>query len=114
MNGYTEIQREWLTEDLAQIRRYFPGATLLGTLDTPFDLEIRVKSQEVREETALRHDNKPVRSAGASEKNERTARAAADKAAGEVRVVHERQRYGHPKRSELLLQNTCASLGAII
>lgn len=42
-------QREWLLEDIEQIRRYFPGAELLETIDTPFDI-------------------KPLRSGGASEK----------------------------------------------
>lgn len=31
-------QREYLYEDIEQIRRYFPGAELAETLETPFDL----------------------------------------------------------------------------
>lgn len=31
-------QREYLAEDLEQIRRFFPGATVVKALTTPFDL----------------------------------------------------------------------------
>lgn len=43
-------QREWLVEDLAQIRRYFPGATLIEPLDTPFDIEIGEEAMPFRGE----------------------------------------------------------------
>jgi len=46
----TTTQREWLLEDLEQIQRYFPGAELLEPIETPFDIEIKGKSKEVRDE----------------------------------------------------------------
>ncbi len=36
-----QSQQEWLTEDLAQIRRYFPGAEYLEAIETPFSLTTR-------------------------------------------------------------------------
>lgn len=41
MFSRVSTQKEWLTEDLAQIQRYFPGATLVEAIDTPFDLTRR-------------------------------------------------------------------------
>ena len=35
----SKTQREWLTEDFDQIRRYFPGAELLEAIETPFDIK---------------------------------------------------------------------------
>lgn len=34
-------QREYLSEDIEQIRRYFPGATIIEVLSTPFDIEAK-------------------------------------------------------------------------
>lgn len=48
MSRSTHTQREWLVEDLDQIRRYFPGAKFIKPLDTPFDIETRDMSQETR------------------------------------------------------------------
>ena len=47
-------QREWLTEDIRQIRRFFPGATLINTLDTPFDIRVpqRTRRQHSHSERA--------------------------------------------------------------
>lgn len=57
MSRTTTAQREWLLEDLEQIQRYFPGAELLETLDTPFDIKTQSKTVTKR-----------MRSTGASEK----------------------------------------------
>jgi len=56
MKNLVKTQREWLLEDIEQIQRYFPGAELIESFETPFDIDIR-------SETVV----KPVRSTGASE-----------------------------------------------
>jgi hypothetical protein len=89
-------QREWLTEDLAQIRRYFPGAKVMEPLDTPFDIKPAARTRTQRG------------------RYERTARVVAEKAAGRVQAAHEPQRYAHPKRSELFLENGCISYGGLL
>ena len=48
MNIATRTQPEWLMEDLEQIQRYFPGAVLLETLDTPFELQTIEKTRAQR------------------------------------------------------------------
>ena len=48
MSFSSHTEREWLTEDLEQIRRFFPGATITEVIDTPFYIETGVMSQETR------------------------------------------------------------------
>ncbi len=98
-------QREWLLEDIEQIRRYFPGAKLVETVDTPFDISVHPTPTQYRR---TKNSSNPV-----PERYERTTRAPAEKAASGVRAVHEFQRYEHPKRSKLLLKNDCVSWGIL-
>lgn len=58
-------QHEWLTEDVEQIRRYFPGATFIETFDTPFDIHTL---QQGHTERTAQAAAEPVHSAGVSEK----------------------------------------------
>ncbi len=46
-------KREYLAEDLEQIRRFFPGATIIKALTTPFDLHDQ-KTKMRGERCALR------------------------------------------------------------
>lgn len=41
-------QREYLAEDIEQIRRFFPGATVIKALKTPFDLTHIQRNQKPR------------------------------------------------------------------
>lgn len=34
-----QVQREYLAEDIEQIRRFFPGATIIEPIETPFDID---------------------------------------------------------------------------
>lgn len=42
-------QREWLAEDLEQICRFFPGATITEVIDTPFYIETRGRAVPLRD-----------------------------------------------------------------
>lgn len=57
----TTITSSYLTEDLAQILRYFPGAQPV-TLDTPFELT----DKPVPAKTITKHQQKPSQAESAS------------------------------------------------
>lgn len=72
MNGAARTQREWLLEDIEQIKRYFPGAELLETLKTPFDIKthsfIEMGTSSHRPVVRRTKSKLPMRSMGTSEK----------------------------------------------
>ena len=45
MSRSARTQREWLVEDLDQIRRHFPGATIVEAFSIPFDFQPKTKTR---------------------------------------------------------------------
>ena len=71
-------QQELLTEDLAQIRRYFPGAEIIEAFEIPFFIETRDMRQESRvENTPLRGNKNRISDHSlSSERNDRSEKNA--------------------------------------
>lgn len=97
-------QREYLAEDLEQIRRFFPGATIIKTLETPFDITARGPSAQRRRKqkgngrmqaASVPSLSLETRHSG----NERVARAAVAITAGEGRAETSKAR-SHPRRAK--------------
>jgi hypothetical protein len=66
MSRPTITQREWLLEDLDQVRRYFPGAEVLEVTETPFDIRVQslVKVQTYAQHRRERKVSGGVRAVG--------------------------------------------------
>lgn len=85
-------QREYLVEDLAQICRYFPGARLIETPGTPFDIR-----------PAARHKN----TAKLHGTTKRTKHTGDKKIAIQAALTPDRQRFARLAKDGLFFHGAC-------